>query len=92
MREQEIRVPISEKNPNGKTGVDSHCRKNPSDHEIFVTDEIHEIAELYFDNLKILPTPDNFGNPKGNDFDRLIGGWTQFWNDTGQPLYSGQFS
>ncbi len=81
IRGHERKVEVSEKNPNGVTFVDAHCRKNPSHHEIFIADELHEIARFYFKNIKIMPKPDNLGYPHGNDFDELIGGWTQFWNE-----------
>jgi len=85
VRGHERKVDVSEKNPNGVTIVDAHCRKNPSHHEIFVADELHYIAQLHFKNIKTMPTPDNFGNSRGNDFDEFIGGWTQFWNDIFNP-------
>jgi len=74
-------VPVSVKNPDGTTIVDGHCRKNPNRHEIFVADEIHEISAKHFRNLKSKPTADAMGFPQGNQYDDLIGGWTQFWND-----------
>ena len=61
------------------------CRKNPSHHEIFVADELHEIAKKYFKNVKTMPKADKLGYQHGNDFDELIGGWTQFWNDIFNP-------
>lgn len=85
VKEHTRQVPVSEKNPDGVTIVDAHCRKNSSHHEIFVAEELHEIATKYFKTVKKLPKPDNLGNPRGNDFDELIGGWTQFWNDTFNP-------
>lgn len=85
VREHKRKTEVSDNNPDGITIVDAHCRKNPSDHEIFVADELHEIAKLHFKNIKTMPTPDNFGNSRGNDFDELIGGWTQFWNDIFKP-------
>lgn len=81
VREHERKVEVSEENPDGITIVDAHCRKNPSHHEIFVADELQEIATIYFKNVKTMPKPDTLGYPHGNDFDELIGGWTQFWND-----------
>tara|TARA_Y100000590_G_scaffold377918_1_gene444520 strand:+ start:691 stop:1323 length:633 start_codon:yes stop_codon:yes gene_type:complete len=78
-------VPVSEKNPDGITIVDGHCRKNPSRHEIFVADEIHDISTQYFKNLKNKPTADTLGFPQGNQYDDLIGGWTQFWNEILKP-------
>lgn len=85
VREHERKAPVSEKNPDGVTIVDAHCRKNPSHHEIFVADELHEIAKLHFKNIKRMPKSDSLGYPHGNDFDELIGGWTQFWNDIFNP-------
>jgi len=78
-------VPVSEKNPEGITIVDGHCRENPSRHEIFVADEIHEISSQHFKNLKNKPKADAMGFPHGNDFDDLIAGWTQFWNEMFEP-------
>lgn len=78
-------VPISERNPNGVTIVEGHCRRNSSRHEIFVADEIHDIATEYFKDLNNKPTPDALGFPKGNDYDNLIAGWTRFWNEVFQP-------
>jgi len=72
VREHERKAPVSDKNPNGVTIVDAHCRKNPSHHEIFVADELHEIAKLHFKNIKTMPKPDKLGYPHGNDFDELM--------------------
>ncbi len=85
VKEHPRKVSKSERNPDGVTIVDAHCRKNPSCHEIFVADELHEIAKLHFKNIKTMVKPENLGNPRGNDFDELIGGWTQFWNDIFSP-------
>lgn len=85
VREHKRKTSVSEKNPDGVTIVDAHCRKNPSHHEIFVADELYEIAKLHFKNIDVMPKPDKLGYPHGNDFDELIGGWTQFWNDIFNP-------
>ncbi|MCK5074320.1 MAG: transglycosylase SLT domain-containing protein [Bacteriovoracaceae bacterium] len=85
VREHERKIGVSEKNLDGVTIVEAHCRKNPSHHEIFVADELHEIAKKYFKNVKTMPKADKLGYPHGNDFDELIGGWTQFWNDIFNP-------
>lgn len=85
VREHPRTVSVSEKNPDGKTIVDGHCRNNPSRHEIFVADEIQKIAAEHFKDIKIRPTSDSFGFPKGNDYDDLIAGWTQFWNEIFNP-------
>lgn len=85
VREHERKVPMSEKNPDATTIVDGHCRKNPSGHEIFVPDEILEISSNHFRSVKNKPTPNSLGYPRGNDFDDLIAGWTQLWNDIFEP-------
>lgn len=78
-------VPVSEKKPDGITIVDGHCRENSSRHEIFVADEIQEISAQNFKNLKNKPKADAMGFLKGNDYDDLIAGWTQFWNEIFKP-------
>jgi soluble lytic murein transglycosylase-like protein len=85
VREHPRTVPVSEKNPEGKTIVDGHCRSNPSHHEIFVADEISRIAIEHFKDIKNRPTPDDLGFLKGNAFDEFIAGWTQFWNEIFMP-------
>ncbi len=85
VREHKRKTEVSDNNPDGITIVDAHCRKNPSHHEIFVADELQDIAQNHFKNIKTRPKPDNLGNPKGNDFDELIEGWTKFWNDIFNP-------
>lgn len=85
VKEHPRRVKKSEQNPDGITIVDGHCRKNSSRHEIFVADELHEIVKQHFKNLNEMPKADDLGSSRGNDFDELIGGWTQFWNDTFSP-------
>lgn len=62
---------------------DSQCRKNPSGKEIYTTDEINKISEV-FSKTK-LKMPNLFEKESWNRFDELIAGWTQFWNDTFNP-------
>lgn len=78
-------VSVSEKNPDGITIVDGHCRENPSRHEIFVADEIYEISNEHCKDLKNKPTADAMKFPSGNKYDDLIAGWTQFWNEVFDP-------
>lgn len=85
VKEHPRNVPVSEKNPDGITIVDGHCRTNLSRHEIFVVDEIYEISAQHFKSLKNKPKADAMGFPKGNDYDDLIAGWTQFWNEIFKP-------
>ncbi|MCB0408529.1 MAG: transglycosylase SLT domain-containing protein [Bdellovibrionales bacterium] len=77
--------------PLGEHWVKEHPRtvpvseKNPSRHEIFVADEIYEISSQHFKELKNKPKADAMRFPHGNDFDDLIAGWTQFWNEIFEP-------
>lgn len=80
-----LSVPVSEKNPSGVTLRDGHCRTNRSRKDQLYADEIHEIASNHFDSVEHLPKNDNLGRDKGNDFDRIIGGWTTYWNGVFRP-------
>ncbi len=85
VREHPRVVPVSKRNPDGKTIVDGHCRNNRSRHEIFVADEIHKMATDHFKEVTHKPTSDALGFPQGNEYDDRIAGWTQFWNEVFQP-------
>lgn len=82
------RVSVSKKNPTGITIVDGHCRTNPSKKDQIYSDEIHAIADKYFFEVTDLPTPDKLGQSNGNDYDRIIAGWTQYWNEVLSPEIS----
>jgi hypothetical protein len=62
--------------------VSAGCCDNPSKKDQIYSEELKTIATKYFPKLKGAPAPDNldFQN-KGNLYDELIRGWTQFWND-----------
>lgn len=64
--------------------VDGHCRKNPSGKDSFDADEIELISKLPdFNSVSNRPNPYS-GKHKiknADDFDYLISGWTQYWND-----------
>lgn len=64
-----------------------HCRLNPSRKDQLYSDEIEEISEYRFGNLKSGPCPDKlgFGN-KGSKYDSLIQGWTKYWKDVLKPI------
>ena len=32
-----------------------------------------------------MPLPNDLGRPNGNDFDQIIAGWTQYWNEVLNP-------
>ncbi len=83
-----LRVPISEKNPSGITIRDGHCHGNRSKKDQIYPDEIHKISEKYFGRVKKLPTPDKLDRPNGNDYDKIIAGWTKYWNEILEPKIS----
>lgn len=84
-REHSRRVPVSKKNPTGRTRVKGHCNTNPSRKDQIYSDEIHEIADQYFHEVIELPMPDKLGQPNGNDYDKIIAGWTKYWNEVLNP-------
>ena len=70
---------------NGTTSVEGHCRNNPKSKNVIGSDEILKISNIHFENLKILPSTNNLQFPKGNDYDLIIAGWCQYWNETLKP-------
>jgi len=81
----DLTVPVSEKNPDGKTIRHGHCRANPSRKDIIKPDEIIEIAQTNFSDLQGPPTPNNLGFKDGNKYDHLIRGWVKYWNEVLKP-------
>ena len=72
----------------GTTEVEGHCRLNPSKRDRMRAEEIFAIAKRFFSKkLKEMPSSDDLGYPhnKGNPYDHLIAGWTQYWNDIFLP-------
>jgi len=72
------------------TDHDGHCRKNKkTKSEFYHADELNFIAETYFKALEsdpnAMPAPDALDYPDGNKYDRLIAGWTKFWNEVLRP-------
>ena len=83
------KVAPSPRHPNGTTHVRAHCQMNPTRKDQFYPDEIAEIASRYFHLLLNRPNPNPLKFPNGSDYDELIAGWTQYWNDifkVGDPL------
>jgi hypothetical protein len=62
-----------------------HCRTNPSKKDQLYPDEMLEIAQSHFGRLKKLPAPIKLGATNGNDYDRIIAGWTKYWNEVLDP-------
>jgi hypothetical protein len=69
----------------GTTSVEGHCRKNPKNKDVIGAEEIVTISNMHFKDLKELPTSDDLKFPNGNDFDLIIAGWCQYWNETLKP-------
>lgn len=80
-----LRVPISEKNPTGVTIRDGHCRTNRSRKDQIYPEEVQQIANKRFGRVKKLPTPDKLNRRNGNAYDKIIAGWTKYWNDILKP-------
>lgn len=80
-----LHVPISAKNPTGVTIRDGHCRNNPSGKDQIYAEEMMKIATEHFGQITKRPTPNSLGSDHGNDFDELIAGWTQYWNEVLKP-------
>lgn len=89
VRTHPLTVPASGKGPEYETTRHWHCRVNSNKSEIYTADELREIAEQFFDGLlsdsEAMPVPDDLGFPNGNKYDRLIAGWTKFWNEVFKP-------
>lgn len=66
----------------GVTTRDGHCRTSARGLDILTLDEIENIASHEFSKLKksVCSAPLEF-IASGDDFDSLIQGWTQYWND-----------
>jgi len=82
-----LNIPSSKKHPEGAITVrHGHCAKNPSGKDQLYPDEIQRITDKEFKNIKKKPCPDrlDFGEA-GRQFDNLIAGWTQYWNETLKP-------
>ena len=81
-----MKVPVSNKNPDGFTTRQEHCALNSKRNKKIIadyieSDEIDHIAEKYFGSLGGAPKADNLGFKEGNKCDSFIRGWTKYWND-----------
>jgi hypothetical protein len=73
------------KTSSGTTSVEGHCRKNPKNKDVISADELLHIANTHFKNLEMLPSNNDLKFPKGNDYNLIIAGWCQYWNETLKP-------
>ena len=81
-----MHVKASKAHPRGSMATrHSHCAKNPSGKDHLFPEEIQEIAQQNFTQVKNLPCPLDLDFSKGNDFDILIAGWVQYWNEVLTP-------
>lgn len=69
----------------GVVTVKAHCAKNPSGMDRLTVDEIAEMTDRQFKNLKGALCSSNLGYANGSQFDSLILGWTQYWNEVLKP-------
>ncbi len=87
VRTHPLRVPPSRMHPKGSTTTrHEHCAHNPSGKDQLYPEEVQEIANQNFSNLKNkpCPLPLKFGT-QGNKYDDLIAGWLRYWNDVLNP-------
>ncbi len=84
---QPLHIPPSQAHPEGSIATRrGHCAKNSSGKDQLYPDEIREISDHQFKDLKAKLCALNLGFKKnGGAFDDFIVGWTQDWNEVLQP-------
>jgi Transglycosylase SLT domain len=88
VRTHPLHVPPSDRYPEGHTTIrHEHCATNPSGRDQLYPEEITEIAKQHFSGLKNMPCPITPGKDTKYDgqYDNLIAGWSQYWNDILKP-------
>ncbi|MEI8347183.1 MAG: transglycosylase SLT domain-containing protein [Pseudomonadota bacterium] len=88
-----MNVPVSEKNPDGKTTRHGHCADNPPKRkkelmrDYLSKNEIEEMAAEHFNSLTGPPTAGILLKkfPESDKYDTLIRGWVKYWNDIFKP-------
>lgn len=68
-----------------QTTVHGHCRANPSQKDQIYSFELAEISKRHFNKVRFMPSSDDLGYRRGNEYDRLIAGWTKYWNEVLKP-------
>ncbi len=82
VREHVVNVPPSKKNPNGKKAIwHEHCALNPSHKDELSFAEMQHISNAYFADLAGPPAANVLKFNHADEYDHLIRGWVQYWND-----------
>lgn len=87
VRTHPMKIPPSKENPaGGVTTRHGHCARNPTGKDQLYPDEIQEMADQNFSEVKERPCPIDLGfKNKGDQYDNFIAGWTKYWNDVFKP-------
>ena len=81
-----LHIPPSGRHPEGSVvSRRGHCAKNPSGKDQLYPDEIREVSDQHFSNLKYRPCTLPLEFPNGSKYDDLIAGWVQYWNEVLHP-------
>jgi hypothetical protein len=82
VREHLGHIHPSKRHPKGKTAIwHEHCALNPSHKDELSFAEIQYIGKRYFTDLSGPPTAGVLKFEHADEYDHLIRGWTQYWND-----------
>jgi hypothetical protein len=92
VRPHDLKVAVSEKNPDGMTIRNTGCRDNPTrgKKKAVIKDYLHPneilaIAETHFKDLKGPPAAGKLPHKDSDKYDALIRGWTRYWNEIFRP-------
>lgn len=86
VRAHSLTVPPSKKNPDGVTTRSAHCARNPASSKVsFTPKDIKKIASSDKFQSKKKPCALQSKIDESNEFDDLIAGWTQYWNEIFKP-------
>jgi hypothetical protein len=86
VRTHPLHVEPSQKHPDGKTTRHYHCALNKNRKDVLFPLEMEIMADEHFSSLTGAPKADDLGYDNGNAYDRLIRGWTEYWNEVLNPL------
>lgn len=63
------------------TDVDGHCRRNKKGKDVIFLDELKKIEASDIFSKAVSPRSFKSNPTWGAEFDRVIGGWTAYWNE-----------